>query len=863
MRTKVFLCVSLMILTTAMNVVEVQGQELPISDKQNSGCISRARGYEVEEEPIPTIILKKEGTILSVEVQNYISNCATSDFVVKSSMSEGNDGSPFTLSISVSPVTGDEVADCMCPYNVSFTIRDLEPNSFYLDCWWYKGLVELTEGEPLVLEDVYENVTIDGMNFTLRKAFHKAMLSKSEWVGEVRIPSELSYEGQTYSVTGICKDAFTGNTALTKVYIPRTIKCMDFGEEYGFYMNPFSRCSALESIEVEEGNPVLCSVDGVLFNKEKTRLYSYPAADNRTSYIVPEGVTWIDGSAFASNQHLVSVSLPDDVISLGASAFYDCTNLEEVNLPSGLKTLAGYMFWNCKHLKSITIPEGVPHLGNNLFNGCASLTSVTMPESVTTTDYSIFENCTSLKNVTLSPNLEQINHKMFLNCSSLADIQIPGSVTSVMSNAFKGCKALKTLDLPESITRLGDYVFSGCKLESLYIRGTIDFRWTNHYWLFDGMGTETEVYVQPSQVDMFKAIYKGPVYPLPEIAYRPFVEDGKVWKVGTASGNPVQVVDYYYFDGDTIIDGKTCKQMMFKRVVSPDYANEYWTPTPSVTKLGAWYEEDQRVYFYDETKQSMVLKYDFSLEANDTLQLLNVAGASPFIIGSKQTGGIDGFKGVYRDIMMCGDEGQNIHSTYWLEGVGSIDGPTISPCNPIMGDPVPEVLMSCTVGDEVIYLNDEYEDGATPAEARKKRFDFTHTVKIRPKAPMKRAAEESLYGEYNDVQLGINLNPLDDAYLVRITDETGKSVYEKAVNAGSIVGLNIDISAYPKGRYTVTVENGSEYFTGEFEAQTTGIVENLRIEKLENESIFDLQGRRLSGKPAKGVYIENGRKRVR
>ena len=58
---------------------------------------------------------------------------------------------------------------------------------------------------------------------------------------------------------------------------------------------------------------------------------------------------------------------------------------------------------------------------------------------------------------------------------------------------------------------------------------------------------------------------------------------------------------------------------------------------------------------------------------------------------------------------------------------------------------------------------------------------------------------------------------------MRITDESGKAVYEKAINAGSIVGLNIDISAYAKGRYTVTVENSKESFTGEFEAQTTGI----------------------------------------
>ena len=71
--------------------------------------------------------------------------------------------------------------------------------------------------------------------------------------------------------------------------------------------------------------------------------------------------------------------------------------------------------------------------------------------------------------------------------------------------------------------------------------------------------------------------------------YRPFVEDGKVWKVGTISGNPVQIVDYYYFDGDTIIDGRTCKQMMCQRFVSPDYSNEYWTPKNSLTKVGAWY----------------------------------------------------------------------------------------------------------------------------------------------------------------------------------------------------------------------------------------------------------------------------------
>ena len=350
--------------------------------------------------------------------------------------------------------------------------------------------------------------------------------------------------------------------------------------------------------------------------------------------------------------------------------------------------------------------------------------------------------------------------------------------------------------------------------------------------------------------------------PADNMTYRPFVEEGKVWKVGVDSGNPVQVVDYYYFDGDTIINGKACKQMMCEQFVNPDYVDyDYVMRYPQLSYVGAWYEEDKKVYFYNANNKRFTLWYDFSADANDTIQILGQS----YVIGSKQTGGMKGFKGVYRDVMMVWDEEQNNYNTTWLEGVGSIEGPGY---NVYLGEEYHggAFLMSCTVGDEVIYLNDEYEDGATPAEARKKRFDFTHTIKIQPKAPMKRekasgrsAEEQSLYGEYNDLQLDIHLNPLDEAYLVRIANESGQVVYEKTVNAGNIVALNIDISAYAKGRYIVTVENNHESFAGGFEAQTTGIEENVIIEKLKNVSIYNLHGQRISTLQ-KGLNIVNGQK---
>ena len=339
--------------------------------------------------------------------------------------------------------------------------------------------------------------------------------------------------------------------------------------------------------------------------------------------------------------------------------------------------------------------------------------------------------------------------------------------------------------------------------------------------------------------------------------YRPFVEDGKVWKVGTIPtdlDSPVQIVDYYYFDGDTIIDGKTCKKMMSQHFTSPKYPYYENLSQPNYLRyVGAWYEENQKVYFYDERKQTMTLKYDFSLESNDTLQFLNMDGYPPFIIGPKQTGGIKGFKGIYRDVM-----NQNIRNTTWLEGVGGPDAPFRNAYDP-MADRVPEFLMSCVVGDEVIYLFDKYEDEVTPAGARKDRFDFTHTPKKKPKTRVSSEEEPSLYGEYNDQQLDIHLDPLDDTYQVCITDESGKAVYEKAINAGNIVALNIDISTYAKGHYTVTVENSLESFTGEFETQTTGIEAIRNNKEVIRTGIYNLQGQRLNSLQ-KGLNIVNGRK---
>ena len=337
----------------------------------------------------------------------------------------------------------------------------------------------------------------------------------------------------------------------------------------------------------------------------------------------------------------------------------------------------------------------------------------------------------------------------------------------------------------------------------------------------------------------------------PRMAYHPFIEEGKVWVIGASADNDgvstLRWTDYCYFEGDSIIGGQTCKLMKCNTIINEeDWANSLYKPVNyAQIPIGAFYEQDKKVYFAPQGRQTFELLYDFTLSSNDTVSLEGLQ-----MIVNKRSGGIRGFKGTYYDFK----QGAQVVGR-WLEGVGSESWPYID--RPWAYDGAGGLLLACYVGDEVLYCNSE--EGNPYVMESRKRFDFTHTIKTKPKAPRKAEANPSLYGEYNEQQLDINLDPLDDVYLVRIADASGKALYVKTINAGNIVGLNIDISAYATGRYMVTVENSSESFKGEFETQTAGIAETENNVKTNNTAIYNLQGQRI-GFLQKGLNIVGGKK---
>ena len=249
-----------------------------------------------------------------------------------------------------------------------------------------------------------QNVSIGGLKYYLYPESHEAVIDNGNtWAGELDLPSEVNYNGEAYTVNGMGHLAFSDCTELTKVRIPKTIDHVvhhvlsDDPHVTGIvsdeYMNPFMRCSALESIEVDEGNPSMKSVDGVLFSKDGTGLYCYPAGLKVERYVVPQGVTWVGGDAFSYNEHIVSVELPSTVDRLCVGAFSYCKRLEEVSLPEDLIRLEAFMFRDCSSLKSIEIPTKVAKLGEQVFYGCTSLRIIDLPESVKNIGSFTFYGC--------------------------------------------------------------------------------------------------------------------------------------------------------------------------------------------------------------------------------------------------------------------------------------------------------------------------------------------------------------------------------------------------------------------------------------------------------------------------------------
>ena len=217
-------------------------------------------------------------------------------------------------------------------------------------------------------DDAIEDATIGGLLYELNHNTHTAMVANSNsWEGELEIPEQVVHKGETYTVDRIEWLAFSWCKTLTKVRIPKTVVEIKHYDHYDACKNPFVGCTSLERIEVDEENPAMCAVDGVLFSKDKTQLYCYPAGATAENYTVPDGVTWISGGAFEYNSSLVEVEMPNSVTHMSFSVFANCKKLKSITLSPNIKYIAAGTFEKCESLHFLDIPESVISFEESVF----------------------------------------------------------------------------------------------------------------------------------------------------------------------------------------------------------------------------------------------------------------------------------------------------------------------------------------------------------------------------------------------------------------------------------------------------------------------------------------------------------------
>ena len=223
--------------------------------------------------------------------------------------------------------------------------------------------------------------------------------------------------------------AFAGCSGLKSINLPSNIMSI--------YNYAFDGCTSLEEFTVDPSNGNFIAVDGVLFNKSKTRLVRYPCAKADTEYTIPKTVTYVDYAGFA----------------------------------------------DCKNLTSVTIHKGFYYFRDEAFRGCTGLTSITLPSSMTSVGSRTFEGCTALESISISTQniyysskdgvlFDKTKSKIHYYPQGKTDVEytIPGTVTTIDKRAFFGVDSLKKLVVPNTVTEIREDAFLGCDNLEIYAK---------------------------------------------------------------------------------------------------------------------------------------------------------------------------------------------------------------------------------------------------------------------------------------------------------------------------------------------------------------------------------------------------------
>lgn len=178
-----------------------------------------------------------------------------------------------------------------------------------------------------------------------------------DYDGVIQIPSHVTRNGSTYTVTSIPAYGFYGCMA-------SKIQLSDQMENIG--RNAFDSCGNITEFTIPTsvtslGYSVLANCERltVIYLNAKNCTYastgSFGLLANETTIIVGTTVTSIQANCFRSAGNVVSVDLPDSITSIENASFFQC-GIRSIVIPNSVTRINQYnAFGGCPNLKMIQI----------------------------------------------------------------------------------------------------------------------------------------------------------------------------------------------------------------------------------------------------------------------------------------------------------------------------------------------------------------------------------------------------------------------------------------------------------------------------------------------------------------------------
>lgn len=210
--------------------------------------------------------------------------------------------------------------------------------------------------------------------------------------------------------------------------------------------NAFAGCSALEKINVPEGNLKYTSVDGCLYTKDMKNLICVPAKKTG-KYTVPYGVNSICAMAFYGS-NVDSIELSNSVRKIETSAFAKCA-MRTLTISKSVNRIDQSMyipiFTGCKNLEEINVKAGNSYFESKdgiLYRKSGSHKELICypaakkgkeyktPKKCDISEYA-FDGCKYLKKITIRPESGMTVLPVIVkNCSNIK-VYLPNKVKKI------------------------------------------------------------------------------------------------------------------------------------------------------------------------------------------------------------------------------------------------------------------------------------------------------------------------------------------------------------------------------------------------------------------------------------------------